>query len=83
MSDNVEFELSQFALNAEPNTQFVYGSTSAVTPYKVKELAYALYEQGLVHLVQKRIDGKLHYVAVKRKVAERHQNELSKMKKNV
>ena len=83
MSCDAEVQLSNFALKAKTNAQYVYGSSQKGLDSRIQMLAYAFYTQGLLHLVQKRVDGEFQYIAVKRKVVKRHQNELGKMKKNV
>ena len=81
MSCDAEVQLSNFALKAKTNAQYVYGSSQKGLNSKIQMLAYAFYTQGLLHLVQKRVDDEFQYIAVKRKVVKRQKIKLGKNRK--
>ena len=62
-----EQELLDFAYNAQCGDNFVYASCKSAKPISLMALARKCFENGLVHLMQKRTEQGFIYVAIKRK----------------
>lgn len=62
-----EQEFLNFAYNAGQGECFVYASTASGKPFSLMRLTLDCFENGLVHLVQKRAEHGFDYVAIKRR----------------
>lgn len=58
--------LMEFVLNGEPNSSFVYTTSTKPQSNSLMSFARKCYEDGLVVLVQKRVGTEIHYIAIKR-----------------
>jgi hypothetical protein len=67
---DAEKNLVDFALNAETNDVLVYATSTFVKPFNLMALARECAALGYVRLSLKRVGKDVHYLAVKRKLAE-------------